>query len=672
MRPAPPLDIRTFRVLLAALAVLTPAVVFREVARRPLTTVPCGLPHADCRLGDPAIATSVLGRLWDRMDRGEPLTRDDRVFAPYPDTWALSEGYLLQGLLGYPAARVSGSAALGYNVPFFLGAAGTVVGSGLLFARLAGPGWPALLGAVLFSWGPGRLNNFGVLATIWAGLVPGALALGLSYLDRGRARTLTAFSASWLVIGFSSLYGLVLGGLSASLILLWSGLRGGRKRIRRLAVLAATGTLVAAILAFAMAPYFRMREDFDARASLAEIEGHAADLASLLHQGCFSGPGRTLLDALLPGFPEGASAFFPTFTFLAVAAAFLVARMRALAMARQRNPSRPRPALRLAERAPGPWLFLMLFAFVSALGPTVRFLGRPLGPGPWRLVAELPVLSSLRGIHRWDEWFDLGVVAVAVLLGSRLLHSLPPRRAVLALGAAAGLVLFDVWPRPVTAAPLPEPSPFDAIYRSLPRDSIVAVYPFSRMTSERSWVEQLFHGRRVVNGFQSFPPPIHFWLDRRAAFSPPGEIFSIYRELGTAAIEADLESLDAETRRQVLAMAAGELPGTPARRVLRGRGRLLFLFDPVPPVLVEPAELGRLDFVAGRAFARGSPGRLAFRLRSSRRPVLLETHSGSAAATMTVDLVGVDGLRVTVTPPPPPGSRVIDARSGRIIGETRR
>jgi hypothetical protein len=54
------------------------------------------------------------------MDRGEPWNRDDRVFAPYPDTWALGEGRPLQALITYPIARGTGSFALGYNVEYLL------------------------------------------------------------------------------------------------------------------------------------------------------------------------------------------------------------------------------------------------------------------------------------------------------------------------------------------------------------------------------------------------------------------------------------------------------------------------------------------------------------------------------------------------------------------------
>ena len=135
------------------------------------------------------IATSVLGRAWSRFERGGPWNRDDRVFAPYPDSWGLSEGYLVEAIVGYPWARLTGSPAARYDVPYARACVFAFWSSGALFLRLAGPGWPALLGALLFAWSPGRLNSAGVLGVLWAGLVPLAIAFGLDVLSRGRGAT---------------------------------------------------------------------------------------------------------------------------------------------------------------------------------------------------------------------------------------------------------------------------------------------------------------------------------------------------------------------------------------------------------------------------------------------------------------------------------------------------
>src|SRR5262249_9210774 len=125
---------KTFRLLLAAAALLSPLFFFRSVARHPLETIPCSTPAIDCRLRDASIGASVLGRAWNRFDEGRPWNRDERVFAPYPDSWALSEGFLLEAIVSYPWALLFRSIALGYDVATFLGCALSVAAAGALFA----------------------------------------------------------------------------------------------------------------------------------------------------------------------------------------------------------------------------------------------------------------------------------------------------------------------------------------------------------------------------------------------------------------------------------------------------------------------------------------------------------------------------------------------------------
>ena len=217
--PTPPparsplsLSPRSFRALLLVFGFVAPLPFLADVARHPLELVPCGLPQRACQLGDSAIAASVLGRAWSRFERGEAWNRDDRVFAPYPDSWGLSEGYLAEAIVGYPWARATGSPAAGYNVVYALACMLAFWSSAALFLRLAGPGWPALLGAFLYAWSPGRLNGIAVLTVLWAGLVPLAIAFGLDVLRRGRWRDALLFGVTWFAVGMGSLYGLRHGG----------------------------------------------------------------------------------------------------------------------------------------------------------------------------------------------------------------------------------------------------------------------------------------------------------------------------------------------------------------------------------------------------------------------------------------------------------------------------
>ena len=626
-----------------------------RVAMSPMTTVPCGSALPDCRLGDPIIGVSVLGRAWARMDRGEPWNRDDRVFAPYPDTWALGEARPLQALITYPIARGTGSSALGYNFEFLLACVLTTLAAGGFFSRLAGTGWPALVAAVAFTWAPARLNSLSVDVTLWGGLVLLALSFGLDYLRGGHRSRLLLFASSWLVVGFSCLYGTTMGGLFSAMVLGTAGLFTAVRR-RRLLHLGAAGFFVAIILVVSFLPYFRLATDFDARASRRTQEGHAADLASLFKTGISSGPSRDLLQRLVPGFPEGAAAFFPTFGAL-----FALASLAFLGRKGASDAGTPPE-----QRVPF-WLGFAFLSFLFALGPTIGLFGRPLIPGPWRLLGQLPVLDSMRGIHRWDQWFDLALFA-AMALALTAMFRWRSRAGGIVTAVAVALLAFDLWPRAVGAATVPPPSPVNDLILTLPRDAIVATYPFERPTSERAWAEQLFHGRRLLTGYQTFPPPIHYWVSELSRSVSMRETMQIYRELGASAFEIVLSDLDPRRQREAEEIAA-EPSLVGAVRAERRKDRIFLRVLPVEPLLIDPMTGGGLVFRGGVATAAGPPGRLVFRLRSASWPAIVVSGGVSSAATLTWDLVGIGGLRVRLSPPVPANAEVRNG-DGQPIGRT--
>jgi hypothetical protein len=647
---------RTFLALLALASLLGPLLVFRETVRDPLERIPCGRPVPNEQLGDPVINLSTMARAWARWDTGDFTSRDDRVLAPYPDVWLLGDQFLLPTVIGYPWARLSGSTALGYNVPYLIGAVLAALTAGLLLADVAGAGWAAIAGALLFAWCPGRLNNFGVIGTIWAGLVPLVVLFVLRFLRSGRSKDAFLAASALLAVGFGSPYPLVMGTVVVSIVATSSA-----RLLKRFGVLVLTLASTLALLAVGHLPYLRLSRDFDAPVGLKSIEAHAADLLSIFHTGVFAGPLRNLLDALLPIFPEGASALFPTLTALFV--------LSVGAFSLRRHPRafrRPRSA-RHAARSLAPWLLLAGVSWVFALGPTIRLAGRAVAPGPYALLVGLPGFSGMRGIHRWDQWFGLGVIVAATLVLGRLLRALPARRGRLLLLGVVPVLALDLWTRPVPAQPVPPPSPFDADLRSLPRDAIVAVWPFERGTSERSWAEQLSHRRRVLNGFQTFPPPIHLWLDSFLSDKPFEAAFAAYAELGASAVEIDLDAAPPGTGERLRTLlASGALPGIRAAK--GSRSRLLLLLDPKAPILVDPRTIEGLSFQGDSAVVGRAEGRLLFRLGSERVQVVVETPSGPVPDVLRIPVVGAGEITARLSRSLPPGSVVRTADDGREVG----
>ena len=320
----------------------------------------------------------------------------------------------------------------------------------------------------------------------------------------------------------------------------------------------------------------------------------------------------------------------------------------------------------MPERRLGLWSVLAAASLLFALGPTIRIAGAAVAPGPWALLGPLPVFRSLRGLFRWDQWWDLALAALFVLALSRALRFLSGRARVAALSVAAALVALDVWPRPVPAADVPAAAPFTEAIRALPEGAIVAVHPYVRETATRGTFEQTLHGRRLLDSYQTFAPPVHRWLFSKTAAAPLAESLALYRELGASAIDVDRSRLDAGSR-----AALGEILRDPAShgvsRAVEAGTRVLLVVPPRPPILVDPMAATGLVFQGGVATIPATPGRLAFRLRSASWPATVIAGGAASKATLTFDLVGAGGLRVHIAPPPPPGAEVRDGH-GRVIG----
>ena len=626
-------------------AAVIPLAVFRRTAVAPATNLVAALPSAN-PLDDPATNATAIARAWARWDRGDMRFVDDRVFAPFPNALPCGESFPLSALVGYPVFAWTGSVAAGVNAAYFLAVFAFPVLLYGLYARLAGPGLVAATAAFAVAYGPGRMNTVGVLTGLSTGFAFLAVVAAWDFVRRGHVRDLVVFALALVAMGGFGLYPIALGLLfAAPAVLVVAG--PAALRPRRSLPLAAAGLAAFAILSIPYGPYLRLSETLGTAPNLLTFEGHSADLLSLLHGGIFGGPVRDALERLVPGFPLGAAAFFPTLAF-----AFALVLWAALAR---------------GVRSPLPWVVFAAALFVCSLGPTIRFAGRALGPGPYRLLTGLPILSSLRGIHRFDQWFDVALGAAAVLsLAAVAGHA----RAGAFRGAFVALALLDVWPADIPTTSFPAASAYAGRLGSLPRDASVAVYPWNRPTSTQAWIDQLSHQRRVVNGWFTYPPATHAWAERALASLPVSGGVALLREMGAAVVAVDRRALPAAALAGIDALAAGE--GGIARRE-EAPGFTLLWLEPREPCFVEPGTPA-LAFRGRTADAACRPDGLVFRMGPEERRVLLRTADGATRrATLRAPAASPPPLRFALSVDAAPGTAVEDARSGRILGrvETR-
>ncbi len=627
-----------------AAAALLPLGFFHRTAVSPATRLVAALPSAN-PLDDPATNATAVARFWQRWDRGAPSFVDDRVYAPFPNALPCGESFPLSALLSYPVFAATGSVPAGVNAAYWFAVFAFPVLLYALYARLAGPGLVAAVAAFAVAYGPARMNTLGVLTGLSTGFAFLAVIAAWDFASKGRARDLALFGAALVAMGGFGLYPVALGVLFAAPALF---LVAGRDalRPRRALPLAAAGAAALLVLSVPYASYLALGDELGTAPTRMTFEGHAADLLSLLHGGIFGGPVRGALERLVPGFPLGAAAFFPTLAFTFAIGVWLVRGRR--------------------DRAPVRWILFALALFVCALGPTIRLAGRPLAPGPYGLLTGLPVLSSLRGIHRFDQWFDVALGAAAVLaLASVRSHP----RARLFRAAFLGLALLDLWPGRILATEWPAASSYAARLGALGPDESVAVYPWNRSTSTQAWIDQLRHGRRVVNGWFTYPPATHAWAEQALAALPPAGAVALLREMGASAVAVDRRGLPPGVLAGVDALAPGA--GGIARREEAPPFTLLFL-ERRAPCFVSPGA-PELLFRGAVAAAACRPDGLVFRTGPPERAVAVRAPDGSTRkALLRAPVAGPPPLVFTLSETPREGAEIVDARSGAVLGRAAR
>lgn len=622
-------------------AALVPLAVFHRTAVAPASRLVAALPSAN-PLDDPATNATAIARAWARWERGDVRIADDRVFAPVPDALATGEWLPLASIVGYPFHALTGSVPAGVNAAYFLAVFSFPVLLYAFYARLARPGLAPAVAAFAVAYGPGRMNTLGVLAGLSTAFALLAAMAACDFLRKGRGRNLALFGAALVAQGLFSLYGIALGLVFAvPAVLIVAGKEAFRPR--RAAALAGTGLAAFLLLTIPYGPYFRIGESLGVVPGIRTFEAHSADLLSLLHGGIFGGPVRDALERLVPGFPLGAAAFFPTLAFT-FAIGLWAARGR-------------------SARSPIPWLGLAAALFLCSLGPTIHVAGRPIGPGPYRLLTGLPVLSSLRGIHRFDQWFDVALGAAAVLsLAAVAGHA----KAAAFRAAFTGLALLDLWPADIPATAFPAPSAYVDRLTALPRDASVALYPWNRSTSTQAWIDQLSHGRRVVNGWFTYAPATHTWTERTLAALPVSGGVALLREMGASVIAVDRRALPGPARADVDALAAG-VGGIEAREEVAGF--TLLRLARREPCFIRPGS-PPLVFRGRTAEAACRPDGLVFRAGPEQRDVLLRPSDGSPVrASLRAPVASPPPLRFTLSADAPAGTRVEDAKSGRVLGQ---
>jgi hypothetical protein len=500
------------------------------------------------------------------------------AFYPVGLSLTFSEPLFTPALVAGPIHAVTGNPVLAYNVTLILFWAISGWAMYAVAIRVTRDRVAALLSALVFMLCPYRTDMYVEFNMEMTFGIPLAFYTLVRFLESQRLRDLALFCLVFWLQAISVLYYTVIVGFGLIVVAIqYTALRWSGWRLRTPATAAAGGVALGVALAPVMLPFTVTRRELGFERSLNEVHDRSAEVLSYLNMRSnwlyrvaetgyyyeatlFMGvvalglavigllwlrrerpagrgwPERvvsvgmviaavllgraSLLDG--PGRPA-----WPALSFTAVCVALF-----GLLLAREVLDGWRRRQQGLVDRRLGPrdWVLILLglsmVGFLLSLGPVVAVAGRPVGPGlyAWLQPHVLP-LRALRAANRIGV---LVVFAVSLLaaLGVTWLRARLPRRAFVPVMSGIGLLLaLEYATFPVAYGRVPALlRPVDVALKSAPADAVVLEWPSNApMADADAMLRSIGHGKRVVNGYSGFVPPLLARLS--ALMSQPGPPF---------------------------------------------------------------------------------------------------------------------------------------------------
>lgn len=464
---------------------------------------------------------------------------DGNIYYPQRHTLAYSENLIGSAILAAPALWLTGDPVVAINFVSFITTFLCGLGAYVL-ARRVGAGRPAaILGGMVFAFGPPRFFRMGQLHLAAVQWVPFGLAAWHAYLDDGRKRDLRLaagfFTAQALSSGHGAVFLLVsMLGLFAYRVALGAPIACGR-RLRDLGVV---GILLLLPTMMVLNEYRVVQKEMGLTRTLDDWvrTNGASFFASPSHVDVF-------IHNRLPGRLDPPQAdLFPGYLPLLLAP-FAFLRHRHLGVPGDKGPGAAPPG----PSKPGSAPFYGLLTLVSLW--IALPLERPFGL--WPLVYWLPGLNFIRVPSRFTILTMLGLAVLVGLGVDRMTRRLAGKRRSV-LTALIGLLLtlelaamplvpaayrievpaVDRWlarlPGPFTVAEVPLPDPNG--------DGVV----FERRQSTYM-VHSTAHFQKTVHGYSGTRPPLHDKLYEQLARFPDEQGLTSLENLGVTYIVVHTE-----------------------------------------------------------------------------------------------------------------------------------
>jgi hypothetical protein len=451
--------------------------------------------------GDPLYvcwALAWVGRWMGRVFTEGPAAAgslwDANIFAPEPNALALSDHFVVQGVLAAPIYWLTGNPLLLTNLWTLATFVVAGVGGYLLLRTLTESHWAGIAAGVVLAFNPFRLNyevmHLQILSTCWMPFV----LLGIrKHLDTGRYRPLAGSALAAIALHGSTGYYLVMFPPFVALYLAWE--LAARRRLADTALwraLAVWGVAIAAGTWLFVAPYLEMRSEVQFKRTIDELIAPSARIDSYF----LSIPGLSI-------------------PFILAIVALVT----------------PRQGVKSPSVVP--WaLATLVINFVLSLGPVPHWGDHayPMGVYAW-LYDNVPGIDVIRVPSRFAVIFLLALGVLAGLGAAAIAHA-QSRWRYHALAVIVLLMLVQQWKGPLPLdqplhseglavppaylRPQAAPPELYRFVRTLPPETVLVEFPFSDFWyNARYTYTTTYHWRRTLNGFTSVYPPA---VVRRMAF----------------------------------------------------------------------------------------------------------------------------------------------------------
>ncbi len=580
--------------------------------------------HVPSDLRDPLYTIWALA--WEVRSAGSGFSpfAEANIFFPHHDTLFYADSFPILALLGSPFVIFGGNPVHAYNVLLILSFFFCGLGMYLLVKRLTGSRSAAFVAALIFAFFPYRFAHISHLELLYFAWTPLCLLFVHRFFEDPSVRNALGIAAFYLLQVLSCIYYGVHLTLFVGLLIIYLALKQGYWRTGffwlRLILLV---ILCAAVLVPYVYPYVKLHARMLFVRPVWEIKFYSAELQHFLAVpgwnlawGWLTGklgaqewqlcPGifPVLLTiawwlgikqagrATRPGTGQKRKWFlgwdiFNVLFFIFVVGVGVTGGFEwklagmPISVHHLKNPvlvflvsltlrvvldKNAKAGWLCFFRAAGPaqkyYLFVTISAWLLALGPVVRILGREIISGPYGLLSGwMPGFQSLRVPSRFAVLMMLGLAVLSgwgVLFLSGRWRRPWLRRIGPGLLALLVLAEYASVPLPLARVPVgPEVPKIYASVRELPKQASLIELPMPARDGEEyeealAVYYSVYHGRPIVNGYSGYAPPGYRVIREAMEGFPTESTFELLNNLEVGYILLHTQAYRPEKGREIL------------------------------------------------------------------------------------------------------------------------